>query len=167
MEWKKINGFENKYLLSKQGKLESINYCNTNHNKILIPKKNKRNGILEITLSKENKKYYFSLARLMIETFYNIKLTKNDIVEYKDNNKDNCELDNLYVITRGKKQEKTYDNEKRYCPKYNYYGERLTTKEISKRNDIDPKNIRNRINKLYWNIYEAAEIPVAITNFKK
>ena len=35
-------------------------------------------------------------------------------------------------------------------------------KEIAKRNGIKPRTIRQRMTALYWNIYEAAEIPLAV-----
>ena len=136
-----------------------MNYNNTGKSHILKPKINKQ-GHLEVTLNKNDTHYYKMVARLVIETYTNIKLTKNDIIMYKDNDKTNCSFENLYLITRGKRQELTYDLDHRYRPKYEYYGEHLPTKEIAKRNNISAKTIRTRIRSLYWNIYEAAEIPV-------
>lgn len=127
-----------------------------------MPKIKKNNRLLEVTLCKNNKLHYFMLNRLVIKTFTKIKLTKNDVVMYKDGDKTNCSLNNLYIISRGKRQEITYDLNKRYRPKYEYYGKVLTTKEIAKINKIHPKKIRSRMTKLHWNIYEAAEIPIAI-----
>ena len=134
--WAKIKGFEN-YMVSNKGHVKSLNYNNTGKEQILKPKINKHNGILEVTLSKNNKRYYRTVCRLVLETFLNIK------------------------FTRGKRQEITYDLDHRYRPKYEYYGQILPTKEISKKIGIDSKTIRNRITKLYWNIYEC-EIPKAI-----
>lgn len=159
--WKDIEGFEGKYQLSTKGRIKSLNYNNTGKEKILIPKINKQ-GHLEIVLSKNDKRYYFMINRLMFQTFANIKLTKNDIVMYKDNDKTNCSWDNMYLITRGKRQEITYDSDNRYRPKYEYYGKILPTKEIAKMNNISSRKIRERVRDLYWNIYEAAEIPVAV-----
>lgn len=155
-----IKGFEN-YKVSSEGYVINTNFNKTGKVGKLKPKINKQ-GILEITLNKHDKHYYRILARLVYETFNNIKLNKNDIIMYKDNDKTNCSYDNLYKITRGKRQEITYDNDKRYRPKYEYYGEILPTKEISKRTGIKSKTIRNRVAQQYWNIYEAAEIPIAI-----
>ena len=159
--WEDIKDYEGKYQLSTKGFVKSLNYNNTGKEKILKPKINKQ-GHLEVTLNKDNKHNYRMVARLMIDTFTNIKLDRNTIIMYKDDNKTNCELGNLYLITRGKRQELTYDNDKRYRLKYEYYGEILSIKEIAKRNKVKPKTIRNRISKLYWNIYEAAEIPISI-----
>lgn len=159
--WKDIKGFENKYQVSTKGNVKSLNYNNTGTEKILKPKIKKNNGLLEITLNKNNKHYYFMLSRLVLETFKNIKMTKNDIIMYWDKDKTNCSLDNLYTISRGKRQEITYDLEHRYRPKYEYYGQMLPLKKIAKINNIKPKQIRSRL-RLYWNIYEAGEIPVAV-----
>lgn len=164
--WEDIEGFKGKYQVSTKGNIKSLSYNNTRKEKILKPKINKQ-GHLEITLNKNDKHYYRMVSRLVLETFLNIKLTKNDIIMYRDGDKTNCNIDNMYLITRGKRQEITYDTDKRYKPKYEYYGEMLSTKEIAKRGNIKPIQIRNRIRKLYWNIYEAAEIPVAICNKKE
>ena len=158
--WKDIKDFENKYQLSIDGEVKSLNYNNTGLEKILKPKINKQ-GHLEVTLNKDNKHYYKMVARLMIETFTNIKLNRNDIIMYKDNNKENCELTNLYLISRGKRQEITYDLDHRDRYKFEYYGSTLPIKEIARRNGINEKVIRRRLRNLYWNIYEAGEIPVA------
>jgi len=160
--WKDIKDFEGKYQVSNMGKVKSLNYNNTCKEKILAPKIKKNNGLLEITLNKKDKHYYFMLNRIVIETFTEKKLNKNDVVMYKDKDKTNCSLQNLYIITRGKRQEITYDSDKRYRPKYEYYGEILSTKEISEKTGIKAKRIRDRVKRSYWNIYEAAEIPVAI-----
>lgn len=158
--WKDIKDFEGKYQISTEGEVKSLNYNNTGKEKILAPKINKQ-GYLEVTLNKNDKHYYRMVGRLVLETYTNLKLTKNHIIMYKNGDKTKCALDNLYVISRGKRQEITYDLDHRYRPKYEYYGELLPTKEIAKRTGIDSKTIRRRITTLYWNIYEC-EIPVAI-----
>ena len=157
--WKDIKDFEGKYQVSTEGYIKSLNYNNTDKERILKPKINKQ-GHLEVTLNKNDKHYYKMVARLVLKSFLGLDLGKNDIIMYKDKNKTNCALNNLYVISRGKRQEITYDLDNRYRPKYEYYGEILPTKEISKRTGISSKTIRTRIRN-YWNIYEC-EIPVAI-----
>lgn len=164
--WEDIKDFDGKYQISTEGHVKSLNYNNTGKEKILTPKVKKNNGLLEVTLSKNDNKHYFMLNRLVIQTFTDYKLGKNDVVMYKDGDKTNCALNNLYIITRGKRQELTYDLDRRYRPKYEYYGEILATKEISKITGIKAKRIRDRVKRSYWNIYEAAEIPVAIQNKK-
>jgi len=163
--WKDIKGFENKYQVSTLGNIKSLNYNNTGKEQILKPKIKKNNKLLEVTLNKNDKHYYRMVSRLVLETFLGLKLGKNDIIMYKDNDKNNCSLKNLYVISRGKRQEITYDLDNRYRPKYDYYGEILPTKEISRRNGIDSKTIRTRITTLYWNIYEARRNSNRINKF--
>lgn len=161
--WRDIEGFENKYQISNTGKIKSLNFNNTKKSKILIPKVKKNNGLLEVTLNKNNVHHYFMLNRLVIKTFTDIKLNKNDVVMYKDKDKTNCSLDNLFIISRGKRQEITYDLDKRDRIKCEYYGKVLPLKEISKLNNnmITPRQIKQRF-RIHWNIYESAEIPVAI-----
>ena len=161
--WKDIKNYEGKYQISDLGRIKSLNFNNTNTSCILIPKIKKTNGIAEITLNQNNIHHYFTISRLVIETFTNLKLNRNHIIMYKDGNKQNCALNNLYIITRGKRQELTYDLDKRFQKKYLYYDKFLSIKHIAKINNykINPKTIRSRLRQ-YWNIYESAEIPLAI-----
>lgn len=157
-DWKDVEGYEGKYQVSNLGKIKSTNYNNTGKERELKPKVNKQ-GYLEVKLSIHNKTKDFMLNRLVIETFLGCKLTKNDIAMYKDNDKTNNSLDNLYLITRGQRQAITYDmGRKRYM--FEYYNETLPIKEIAKRNGVSEELIRSRL-KLDWNIYEAGEIPKA------
>lgn len=164
--WKDIKDFEGKYQVSTEGNVMSLNYNNTGTPKILKPKINKQ-GYLEITLNKEDKHYYRMINRLVIETFTDIKLTKNDIIMYQDNDKTNCSLENMYLITRGKRQELTYETGKRYVEKVEFYDEKVSLKEISKRTGVDTETVRHRIKVLGWNTYEAVEVPVAIMKRRK
>lgn len=167
-ELKDINGFENKYQVSTKGYVISLNYNNTGYNKILKTKVNKQ-GHLEVTLNKEDKHYYRLLSRLVYETFTGNKLNKNDVLMYKDQDKTNCSLDNLYLITRGERQEITYDKGNRktdklgreYLKEYEFYGEMLNVKQLSRKLGINKDTIRDRMRELRWNVYEASEIPVA------
>lgn len=155
--WKDIVNYEGKYQISNTGKVKSMNYNNTNIIKELKPKINKQ-GFLEIKLSIHNKTKDFMLNRLVIEHFTNKKISKNDIVMYKDGNKENNNLDNLYLITRGQRQEFTYDNGKRKRYIFEYNGKMLAIKDIAKINNISEELIRRRLS-LGWNIYECAELP--------
>lgn len=166
--WKDIEGFENKYQVSNKGNVQSLNYNNTGKPKILKPKVNKQ-GHLEVTLNKGNKHYYKFVSRLVFETFTGMKLGKNDILMYQDKDKTNCALENLYLITRGDRQEITYDLGNRktdslgkeYLVKYEFYDKELNIKEISKITGIACSTMRDRLRELKWNVYEASEIPVA------
>ena len=157
--WLDVAEFENKYRISNKGQVMSLNYLNTGKPKLLKPKVNKQ-GHLEVTLNKHDKHYYRLVSRLVFETFTGMKLGKNDILMYHDKDKTNCALENLYLITRGKRQEITYDLERRYTTKHEFYGEMLTIKEMSKRTGIKRDTITNRIYSLNWSAMEAAEVPV-------
>lgn len=167
--WKDIKGFEGKYQVSTEGYVISLNYNNTGKPKILKPKVNKQ-GHLEVTLNKNDKHYYRLVSRLVHETFTGQKLNKNDILMYKDEDKHNCAFNNLYKITRGQRQGITYDKGNRkkdslgreYLKEYEFYGEILNVKQLSKRFGIDQHILTDRISKQKWNIYEASEIPVAV-----
>ena len=165
--WKDIAGYEGKYQVSNLGNVKSLNYNNTGKEKVLKPKIKKNNGLLEVTLNKNDKHNYYMLNRLVIETFTETKLNKNDVVMYKDEDKTNCSLDNLFIISRGKRQEITYDTDRRYRPKYEYYEEVLSTKEIANRNGLDPNTVRDRVRRYNWSIYEAGEIPAAVYQRKE
>ena len=164
--WLDIEGFEGKYQVSNKGEVISLNYNNTKKPKILKPKVNKQ-GHLEVTLNKDNKHYYRLVSRLVFETFTGMKLTKNDILMYSDEDKTNCELFNLYLITRGERQELTYDLDRRFVPKHEFYDEKLTAKELSKRTGTKVEVINHRLNRLRWGVEEAAEVPVAKRRSRK
>lgn len=60
--------------------------------------------------------------------------------------------------------------DKKHCRKlpfvYDYYGKALTIKQISEITGIPRERIQKRLNN-GWSLYEAAEIPISITNKKK
>lgn len=164
--WKDIEDFEGKYQVSTSGQVMSMNYNNTGKPKILKPKVNKQ-GYLEVTLNKNDKHCYKVVNRLVFETFMGIKLGRNDVLVNKDGNKQNPALSNLELITRGKRQEISYDLGSRFVRKHEFYGEMMTIKQLSKVKGIERSAIERRIFELGWGIEEAAEVPVAKFNVKK
>ena len=166
--WRDVKGFEGLYQVSTKGHVRSLNYKWTGQTKLLKPQiHHKGSGILGIWLYKNGKKHEKSLARLVVETFTTLKLKNTDLVMNKDNNKMNCSLKNLYVITRNKRTEMTYDEGKMPSRKHDYYGKELTVRQIAKINRINPRTIRRRMHKLRWNIYESAEIPLGTNGQKR
>lgn len=170
-DWVDIEEFENKYKVSINGEIRSENYLNTGKPKILKPKVNKQ-GILEITLNKNDKHHYKTVARLVYESFMKVKLGRNDVLIYKDGDKTNCALSNLELITRGKKQEMTFESGKRqkdrtgreYLLKYEFYDQIATIKQLAKEHNISSEVIQRRLRDQRWNIYEAVEIPKQVYN---
>lgn len=158
--WKDIADFEGKYQVSTGGQVVSLNYNNTGKPQILKPKVNKQ-GYLEVTLNKNDKHYYKLVNRLVFETFNNVKLGKNDVLINKDGDKTNPALINLELITRGKRQEISYDIGSRYVERHEFYGSFLTIKQMSKIAGIKRGTIHTRIKNLRWGVEEAAEVPTA------
>lgn len=159
--WKDINDFEGKYLASTEGYIMSTNYNNTGKPKILKPKVNKQ-GYLEVTLNKNDKHFYRLVNRLIFETFTGVKLGRNDVVINKDGDKTNPALSNLELITRGKRQEISYDLGSRFVRKHEFYGEMMTIKELSKVKGVGRDVIERRIFEFGWGVEEAAEVPTAV-----
>lgn len=154
--WENVSGYEGKYQVSNLGKIKSLNYNNTHKERILNPKINK-GGYLEVKLSINNKAKDFSLARLVIEAFTNIELDRNIVILYKDGNKQNCALNNLYLTTRGAYQEFTYDKGHRPVIYVEYNGKKVTIKELSEITGISQRTIEGRL-RAGWNAYEC-EMP--------
>ena len=160
-----------RYEVSNKGQVMSLNYLNTGKPKLLKPKVNKQ-GYLEVTLNKNDKHYYRIVHRLVFETFMGVKLGKNDVLNPIDGDKQNASLHNWQLITRGKRQEMTYDSGKRnrdalgreYMVKYDFYGEMLTVKEMSRVTGTKRDTICRRMTALGWSPAEAAEVPVGIYN---
>lgn len=107
MTWKKIEGYP-MYALSSSG-----NVKNLNTGKILKPKE-RFDGYLEVTLSKDNVSSSKKIHRLVAENF----LTKpsgagNWIVNHKDNNRTHNSTSNLEWITKSENNKKeNQDDEK-------------------------------------------------------
>lgn len=75
--WKPVEGYEN-YQVSTNGNVKSLNYHRTGKEKKMKPKKNKR-GYLVISLSKNNKRKWYTIHRLVANAW----LKPNDDPEHK------------------------------------------------------------------------------------
>ena len=162
--WKDIEGFEGKYQVSSLGSIKSLDWDKTKKARIMKPYTD-RFGTLAITLMKNNKRYRFQLGRLIYETFTGQKLIRNkDVVMYKDENKKNCALSNLYVVDRSEWQKALRDTGLMKTNKYEYNGQELSLRQIAELNNnlVSSRNMQNRL-RYGWNIYETAEIPVAVS----
>ena len=146
-----IDGFEGKYRVSTEGRVVSLSYLNTGKPRVLKPKVNKQ-GYLEVTLNKNDKHYYRLVHRLVFETFMGVKLGKNDVLTPIDGDKQNTSLHNWELITRGKKQEITYDLGRRFVRKYEFYDKNMTLKQLSKVAGVSRDVISRRLNELGWSV---------------
>ena len=97
-QWKNIAGFEGKYLISNLGNIMSLkNHQGTSRKKLLSL--NKWAGYPRTTLFKENKRYYYSVHRLVAEAFLP---NPNNLpeVNHKDEIRTNNNVLNLEWCTR-------------------------------------------------------------------
>lgn len=96
MEWKDIKDYYGLYQVNDTGDVKSLKY---GKEKILKPLKNKW-GYFEVALSKDGKKKWISIHRLVATTFihnpYNLPC-----VNHKDEDKTNNRVDNLEWCSYG------------------------------------------------------------------
>ena len=151
--WRDIEGFED-YQISNTAKIRA-------KPKELKPKISKQ-GLLEVSLSANNKRTGKMVGRLVYETFSGKKLTKNDVIIYKDGDKTNCDYNNLMVVSRSERERMAYENGERKVNRYEYYGEYLTLKQIAEKTGISQIILEQRIYRRGWNIYEAVEVPISV-----
>ena len=121
--WKDIKDFESYYQISNLGRIRSVtrkakvkilnNDYRTIKGQLLSPAKTK-DGYLKVSLSKEHKRYYFKVHRLVAQTF--IPNPNNyPCVNHKDENKSNTGVDNLewctikYNCNYGSRNSKIYN----------------------------------------------------------
>lgn len=159
--WRDIDGFEGKYQVSTGGQVVSLNYNNTGKPRILKPKVNKQ-GYLEVTLNKNDKHHYKLVNRLVFEAFTGVKLGRNDIVANIDGDKLNPAFLNLKLMSRGKRQEISYEVGSRYVERFDFYGKKLTVKQMSAIKGINTETLKTRISRLKWGVEEAAEVPTSV-----
>ena len=94
--WKDIKGYEGLYQVSNLGRVKSLNYNNTNKEKIL--KSETLRGYIRYHLFKKNKGKHYFLHRLVAEAF--IPNPNNyPIINHIDGNPLNNNIDNLEWCT--------------------------------------------------------------------
>ena len=91
-KWRVIEGYEN-YMVSNMGRVKSLNYRNTNKEEILKPI-NKKDGYLDIVLSKQGKRKAFKIHRLVANAFIPNPLNR-PYVDHIDTNRKNNNAKNL------------------------------------------------------------------------
>lgn len=103
--WKPVNGYEDKYAVSSEGRVRSLDRTITNKNgkqwfypgKILKPDITQTNmtAYARVTLSKEHKTKRFSIHRLVAEAFHGPAPDDKPHVNHIDNNGSNNTPENL------------------------------------------------------------------------
>lgn len=92
-----MKGYEGLYEVSDGGKVRTLNYNHTGKVKELSPG-NTGSGYLQVILYKEGKLKQFLVHRLVVEAFIS-EIPKGLVVNHKDENKQNNNVDNLEICT--------------------------------------------------------------------
>lgn len=109
--WKDIKGFEGLYKVSTEGEVMSINTYAHKKPKILKPFVDSKNKYLYVTLSKNNKRYKFSIHRLVAQAFIPNPLNKEEVDHINNNPKDN-NVNNLQWLSRKENTNKSFQQGK-------------------------------------------------------
>ena len=157
--WKDIEGFENKYQISNKGHVKSLNYNNTNKEKILSPVL-KRNGLYAINLWKNNKAKMFTVGQLVAMHF--LKKENDDDVVMHIGDKTNDNVNNLKYVSLGEVIYNKKQNKKKQIDvidKLYVSGGIKEKKKKAKANGIKEHQLYKR---LYegWSLDEAINIPI-------
>lgn len=163
-EWKEIEGFNGLYLINKNGEVVSHKFKEP---KILKQKLNPKTNEYEVCLSKNNKRSFKMVARLVAETFIP-NPNKKPYVMHKDSNTKNNNVDNLQWVFRSEIHHNMYNKGHR---KFEGTGNKISYKgkgynsyaKMAKAYNVDPRNLDMRF-KLGWTLEEALEIKVETSN---
>ena len=179
--WMDIERFNGLFQISDYGRLKIVPHKKVayiNNNKYVYMSKehiykskkhNKNMNVCTTNIYWNGKRKTIEIAREVARCFMKKDLKTTDVILYKDGNFMNCRLDNLIIIDRKDFAKKQYygGHYKRLNPakKYEYCGEMLTLKQLSKISHLKQTTVKKRLTQLFWNTYEAVEIPVA--SYKK
>lgn len=161
--WKDIKGYENKYQVSNTGKVRSLNYNNTKEIKELKQYIN-WTGLANVCLSKNNKRKFYMVARLVAETFIPNPLFKEHVIHISKDKLDNS-VENLAWAYISEEKHHTYNKGSRKgnptYTKISYNGKNYNNyKDIAKDLKINQRTFYKRLYELDWSLYEALEIPI-------
>lgn len=107
--WRDISGYEGLYQVSNSGNVRSMNYNKKPGNIKELKQKLRNNGYLEVHLSKDGKRKYFLVHRLVAEAFLENPDNKPQ-VNHIDGDKSNNNVSNLEYATNSENQRHAYDN---------------------------------------------------------
>ena len=109
--WKDIEGFERKYIVSKLGRVKSLNYHRTGKERIFKGKDN-GHGYLQVKLYKDGKGKWYLVHVLVATAFLENPEGYTEVNHLDENKQNNC-MDNLeycsrsYNVNYGTRTEKT------------------------------------------------------------
>ena len=163
--WRDIKGYEGKYQVSNLGKIKSLFYCNSYTPKLLKTKINKF-GFEEVCLSKNNKRKFLLVHKLVAKAFIKNPLSKEQVI-HLDGNYLNNNVNNLKWAYISESKHNMYNKGKRKQKgsktKISYNGKNYNTyAAIARDFGIPLKTFYKRLYELNWSLYEALEIPIGI-----
>lgn len=142
-----------------------MNYNNTGKPKLLKQKINKKTGLCEVKLSKNNKAKDFMVARLVAIHFIPNPLFKEEVVHISKEKTKNS-VDNLKWAYHSESKHHMYNKGCRKIgspsfTKITYEGKKYKTySKIAKDKKIKLSTFYQRLYNYHWNLYEAIEVPV-------
>lgn len=162
--WKDIIGYEEKYQVSTEGNIRSLNYNNTKQIKLLKPKIN-RYGFREVKLSKNNKTKNFLIMTLVAITFIPNPQFKDEVMHIS-NNKQDDRVSNLKWAYKSETKHNMYNKGcrkkgKASKTKITFNGKKYKSyTDIARDYKLNLPTFYKRFYLLNWNLYEAIEIPI-------
>ena len=97
-EWRDIQGFEGKYMVSNYGRVKSLNYNKTGKEGVMKLTK-ASNGYLQVYLCKDGKRKFYYVHSLVATAFCENPEGYN-VVNHINENKADCRADNLEWCSR-------------------------------------------------------------------
>lgn len=140
LEWKEIDGFGGKYLISNTGRVINTNYNKSGQPKEIMANQDV-NGYMVVNLTCQNKSNPRFVHRLVMMTFQPIDNVKEMQVDHIDNDRTNNNLSNLRWVSR------KYNNGRKHARKMrsqNYYSKRHPDEFIRAEKDGETKYFINQ-----------------------
>lgn len=102
--WKKVKNFENEYIISEYGEIQSLERLSITGKKLkskLIKPHLVGDGYLQVTLIKNGKRSYHLIHCLVADNFLKDKRNGRElVVDHIDNNKLNNHYSNLQIVSQ-------------------------------------------------------------------
>lgn len=132
-EWRKIEGYEDRYEVSNQGRIRALDFGRTGKIGIRRPTKNTKNGYLYVTFIDNRIARTFSIHTLVARAFIGAAPDGME-VNHKNKIKEDNRADNLEYVTRSQNQLHSY--------KIGRWRNRGSLSSRSKINESDVREIR-------------------------